>query len=97
MDLVSPSNKGRPQTKQGISQESRKLTTQSVLPRIRFHDLRHTAASLMLNNVVLVIVVSQILGHSKTSITMDLYGHLIPSMQQQSADLTDNLVHPIEV
>jgi integrase len=49
--------------------------------QIRFHDLRHTAASLMLNHGIPVIVVSKMLGHSKPSITMDIYGHLNNEMQ----------------
>jgi len=47
------------------------------LPGIRFHDLRHTAASLLLNHGIPVIVASHLLGHSKVSITLDTYGHLI--------------------
>ncbi len=43
------------------------------LQKIRFHDLRHTAASLMLNHGIPVIVVSKILGHAKPSITLDIY------------------------
>jgi integrase len=65
------------------------------LPKIRFHDLRHTAASLMLNHGIPVIVVSKILGHSKPSITMDIYGHLYNEMQDEAAQLMDELVTPI--
>lgn len=62
------------------------------LPKIRFHDLRHTAASLMLNNGVDVLVASQRLGHAQPSITLDVYGHLMPSMQSEAADLLDTLI-----
>ena len=51
---------------------------------IRFHDLRHTAASLLLNQGIPVIAVSRRLGHAKASITLDVYGHLIPSMQDEA-------------
>ena len=67
------------------------------IPRIRFHDLRNTAASLMLNNGIPVIVVSKILGHSKPSITLDIYGHLYNEMQGEAASLMDELVSPIKV
>ena len=67
------------------------------LPEIRFHDLRHTAASLMLNHGIPILIVSQRLGHSKPSITLDIYGHLIPGMQEQVADVMDELITPIEV
>ena len=49
----------------------------------------------MLNNGVPVIVVSRRLGHSKASITLDVYGHLIPSMQTEVAEMIDGLVIPI--
>jgi integrase len=67
------------------------------LPEIRFHDLRHTAASLMLNHGIPILIVSQRLGHSKPSITLDIYGHLIPGMQEQVADVMDELITPIKV
>ena len=67
------------------------------LARIRFHDLRHTAASLMLNNGIPVIVASKVLGHSKPSTTMDIYGHLYNRMQDEVVRLMDDLVTPIQV
>ena len=67
------------------------------LPKIRFHDLRHTAASLMQNHGVPVIVVSKILGHAKPSTTMDIYGHLIHEMQEEAARIMDELVTPIRL
>lgn len=70
----------------------RKLLKASGLPKIRFHDLRHTAASLMLNHGIPVLIVSKRLGHSKPSITIDVYGHIIPSQQEKAAILMDNLM-----
>jgi len=67
------------------------------LPKIRFHDLRHTAASLMLNHNVPVIVASKRLGHSKPSITLDIYGHLYQEMQDEVARKMDELVSPVPV
>ncbi len=71
----------------------RELLEIAELPRIRFHDLRHTAASLMLNNGVDVLVASQRLGHAHPSITLDVYGHLMPSIQNEAANLIDTLIH----
>ncbi len=62
------------------------------LPKIRFHDLRHTAASLMLNNAVDVLVASQSLGHAQPGITLNVYGHLMPSMQKEAAKVLDSLI-----
>ena len=71
-----------------------KIIDETGLPKIRFHDLRHTAASLMLNYWIPVIIVSKRLGHSRASITMDVYGHLIPSKQEEAATLMDRLMRP---
>jgi integrase len=73
------------------------LLENAGLPRIRFHDLRHTAASIMLNHGVPVIVVSRRLGHAKPSITLDIYGHLMANAQQEAAQLMDEIVTPIEL
>lgn len=60
------------------------------LPSLRIHDLRHTAASLMLRRGVPVEVVSKILGHSKVSITLDIYRHVLESEKRQvMVDLFD--------
>jgi len=74
-----------------------RLLGEAGIPKIRFHDLRHTAASLMLNNGVPPIVVSRILGHAKPSITLDLYGHLYHEMLGKAAKIMDELVTPIKV
>jgi hypothetical protein len=62
------------------------LLQRARLPRIRFHDLRHTAATLLLEKNINVKVVSEMLGHSQVGITMDLYQHVTPTMQQEAAD-----------
>jgi len=68
----------------------RRLLKASALPHIRFHDLRHTAASLMLNHGIPVLIASKSLGHSKPSITIDVYGHMIPSKEKEAEQLMDN-------
>jgi hypothetical protein len=51
----------------------------------------------MLNHGVPVIIVSRRLGHSKVSMTLDIYGHMFPEMQNEAAEMIDNLITPIEV
>lgn len=70
---------------------------QAGLPVIRFHDLRHTAASLMLNKGIPVYIVSRRLGHSKASITLDVYVHLISDINAGAAKLIDDFITPIEI
>ena len=62
------------------------LLDRAGLPRIRFHDLRHTAATLLLSQNVHPKVVSEMLGHSQIAVTLDLYSHVTPTMQQQATE-----------
>jgi len=63
----------------------------------RFHDLRHTAASLLLNKGITAITISRRLGRTKASITLDVYEHLIPGIQSEVEDSIDDLVMPVAV
>jgi integrase len=56
------------------------------VPRIRVHDLRHTAATLLLLAGTPAKIVSERLGHASIAITFDLYSHVLPDMQDQAAD-----------
>jgi integrase len=67
----------------------RRALTRAGLPTIRFHDLRHTAATLMLSRGVHPKMASEMLGHSTIAITLDLYSHVTANMQRQAADAID--------
>jgi len=97
MDLVFPNSVGKPDDASNIRLEFNKILDSAGIPRIRFHDLRHTAAAIFLNHNVPVIVVSHILGHSKPSVTLDLYGHVMSDMQEEAAAIMEKLVSPISV
>ncbi|MDQ1503142.1 MAG: integrase, partial [Actinomycetota bacterium] len=58
----------------------RPLLERAGLPVIRFHDLRHTAATLLLGKGIHPKVVSELLGHSQVGVTLDLYSHVTPTM-----------------
>jgi integrase len=64
----------------------RHLLTKAELPRIRFHDLRHSAATIALSENIHPKVVSEMLGHSKISVTLDLYTHSLPNLQAEAAE-----------
>lgn len=71
--------------------------TDSVLqgagvPRIRFHDLRHTAATLLLEQGEHPKVVQEMLGHSQIGLTLDTYSHVTPGMHRKAADTFDRLL-----
>jgi integrase len=76
---------GAPTHPQLLSDAFKKLVHRSGLPRVRFHDLRHTHATLLLKAGVPIKVVSERLGHSTPGFTMSTYQHVIPGMQQQAA------------
>ena len=73
--------------------EFARLIKKAEVKRIRFHGLRHTAATLALLAGVPVKVVSYRLGHAKTQITLDLYSHVIPEMQEDAARKMGSLLH----
>jgi integrase len=62
------------------------------LPAIRFHDLRHTCATLLLARGVHPKVVSDLLGHSTVSITLDIYSHVLPHLQEEAARAMGDLL-----
>jgi integrase len=66
-----------------------RLAVALALPTIRFHDLRHTAATLMLAEGVHPKIVQERLGHASITITLDLYSHVTMSMQREAADALD--------
>ena len=68
-----------------VSDAFKKLVARSALPRIRFHDLRHTHATLLLKAGVPIKVVSERLGHATPGFTMATYQHVLPGMQQEAA------------
>jgi integrase len=92
LDLVFPNQVGRPLDPSNIRRrEFHPLLAKAGLPRIRFHDLCHTAATLLLQQRVNPKIVSEMLGHASICITLDLYSHALPDIQQESADAMDRV------
>jgi integrase len=76
-DYISPS---------AVNGLFRRFLQQLGLPEIRFHDLRHTHATILLGMGVNPKLVSERLGHSSVAITLDVYSHVLPSMKQDLSD-----------
>jgi integrase len=66
------------------------LLMRAALPTIRFHDLRHTCATLLLGRNVNPKVVSEMLGHTIIAITLDTYSHVLPDMQDHATRALEN-------
>jgi len=95
-DLVFPNTLGRPM--EGGDFRKRlfyPLLRRAGLPPMRFHDLRHTAATLLLLSGINPKVVSETLGHASVAITLDIYSHVLPDMQQQAAAAMDAILGAI--
>ena len=90
-DFVFAWDNGEPVDPDYLNRKFRGLLKESNLKPLRFHDLRHTHATLLLLEHVAVKVVSERLGHSSTNITQDIYSHVLPEMQQEAADAIDRV------
>jgi integrase len=85
-DLVFTMEDGRYIHPNHFGVEFIRLVEAAPVPRIRLHDLRHTHATLLLGEGVPIKVVSERLGHSEVSITLDVYAHCLPAMDQGAAE-----------
>jgi integrase len=96
-DVIFCGRPGVPLNRSILTKRYKRLLKEAGLPALRFHDLRHTAASMMLHKGVSVLVVCKRLGHAKASITLDIYGHLVPSMQELAAEVMDEITVPVSL
>ena len=92
IDMVFPSTIGTPIDPTNILKNLRKALKIAGLPRIRFQDLRNTSVSIMLNSGIDLLVASRRRGHAKPSITLDVYGHLLSSGQDEVANKIEKLL-----
>lgn len=92
-DLVFNDLEGKPLLPDTASHAWAKLIKRSGFEGIRFHDARHTHASLMLKQGVHPKVVQERLGHATISTTLDLYSHVSPGLQQAAAENFDKLLN----
>jgi integrase len=85
-DLVFANAFGRPLGEDKVTENFHRALERAELPRIRFHDLRHTAATVMMGLGVHPKMVQETLGHSNIAITLDIYSHVTPDMQRDAVD-----------
>jgi integrase len=70
----------------------KRLLKENNLPKIRFHDLRHTAATLLLSEGVHPKIVQEMLGHSRINMTLDTYSHVMPDIQREAAQKMNEIL-----
>lgn len=91
-DLVFTDEIGQPLSRYSVSRSFRRLVDRAGLPRQRFHDLRHAAATFMLTKGVPLKVVQKVLGHSQIGVTANIYGHVMPELQREAAEKVGELL-----
>ena len=90
--LIFGSPEGKPLDPSILSHDFARIAKQAGLNGVRFHDLRHTFASLMFLRGAKPKVISEALGHSSVAFTMDVYSHIISGMQEDAMALLDEVL-----
>lgn len=94
MNLVFSNSNGNYQSADNLAKRRfLPALNRSGIDKIRFHDLRHTYASLLLANGALMKYVQHQLGHSSITMTMDLYTHLLPEVNDRCVNLLNSIVN----
>jgi len=92
---------GAPYCPRQVQKAFKRILTLAGLPIMRFHDLRHTAASHILANGIDLLTVSRRLGHSKASTTLDYYAHIVTGTREKAAavmnEITTLVAFPTEI
>jgi integrase len=92
LDLVFSNRTGGPVEPVNLHRAYKRLLTKAGLPSIRFHNLRHSAASLMLAQGVPLKTIQEILGHSSIAVTSGFYAHLGEQLKREAADAMDRVL-----
>jgi integrase len=90
--LVFTTRLGKPLIARNVFRAFQRVLARAGIPHQRFHDLRHTCATLLLAQGIHPRVVMEILGHSQISLTMNTYSHVVPTLQKEAAIRMDDLL-----
>lgn len=96
-DHVCVWDNGEPFKPDYISQRFAKILVKYNLPKIRFHELRHTAGSLLLNKGLSIKQIQEYLGHEQVSTTLDIYGHLSVEGKKEASCVIGGLLANVEI
>lgn len=80
---------GKPMEQNFVRELFKRILKRTGLHQVRFHDIRHTTASLLLSDGASPVYVKEQLGHSSIQMTVDIYGHLIPSSSREFVNRLD--------
>lgn len=93
-DLVFSGEGGRPLDPRAFTRAFERIIEKAELPRVSFHDMRHSHATMLLALGESSKVAQERLGHARVSTTMDVYQHVIPEMQKRAVDKLEALLRP---
>ena len=91
-DLIFPGRKGQPLYQKRVAHQLKKATESADIGPMTLHDLRHTCASMLINEGADIKTVSEQLRHSSITITLDTYGHLYPERREEAVSKLDALM-----
>jgi len=96
--LVFPARRGKPLDPDNlVKREFQPALARAQLRQIRFHDLRHTYASLLINNSENIKYIAEQMGHASVQITLDRYGHLFPNVRREAVLRLEKTLFPSKV
>jgi integrase len=72
-----------------------KILALAELPKMRIHDLRHSAVAILIAQGVNIKAISELLGHSSVAFTLQVYGHLLEETKRETADKMDSALSPV--
>jgi integrase len=87
---------GGPLDPANLTRRFGRLLDRAELRRIRFHDLRHSTATLLLEQGVDLVVIKELLGHAHTGVTAGVYAHVRLRLQRQAIDTLGSILGPID-
>jgi integrase len=94
VSLLGAGHDGTPLDQSTVTHVFLKIAHRADFEGLRLQDLRHSYTSLMIAAGVNIKLISQSLGHANIGVTLDTYGHLLPSMAKTAAEQFDNLLKP---
>ena len=86
-DLIICTNTGTLQDARNVTRVMNRIVKSANVPHIRFHDIRHTHASILISEGVDIVKISKRLGHANPKITLEFYAHLMPNADNDIADI----------
>jgi integrase len=94
-NLVFTTKAGKPLDERNVLRRFQNLLALAEIPKIRIHDLRHSAVAILIAQGVNIKAISELLGHSSVGFTLQVYGHLLEETKRETADRMDAALSPV--